>query len=186
MKKTYFSEQLFNYSFFHFHGRYPLIDRVRLAVFRSHTSHRQDGMALHRHPRTNYCFCTYPCSFLQTNLTDHEIKSAFLIIMISAQEQCSLRNHRISTNVYMCQIINPSSLSYPCIITNSQVPRIFHIYIRLYIHIFSYLGTKQTKQGSFYSAIWHPSAIDKPSIDKVPNQSLCFTTTKGIPAIIIF
>ena len=77
------------------------------------------------------CFGSDPYAIVKGNGLRDEVERGLLVIMITAEQQGTLRNAHMASDSDGVQVIDPDILANPYMITNNQPPRVFNGHMRL-------------------------------------------------------
>ena len=79
-----------NFSLFDFQCRISLVYPVSIEVVRGNAACTQHGVGVCGDSLTNDASCAYPRPLLNVDAFDYEVEIAFPIIVVPAEEECSL------------------------------------------------------------------------------------------------
>jgi hypothetical protein len=119
------------------------------------------------HTRTNQPFGTNPHSVFQGNVSYHQIKRGFAVVVVSAQQHSTLRNAAVTSYVHRPQVVNPHTFTQPRIFTDTQVPGVFYIHPGFNHYTAANPGSKQLQQ-HFAPAITGDERHEQKRIAKMP------------------
>ena len=75
-------------------------------------------------------FGSDPYAIVKGNGLRDEVERGFFVIVITAEQQGTLRNAHMASDSDVVQVIDPDILTDPNMITNNQPPRVFNGHTR--------------------------------------------------------
>lgn len=103
-------------------------------------------MTLHRHSGADDSLRSYPGAVFEDYGFYDEVEGGFFIVVVAGEEQGSLGEAAISTDLHGGEVIDPGAFPDPGMVSDLQVPRILNIYGWVDTDSLPYFGSKQTQQ----------------------------------------
>lgn len=130
-----------------------------------------DGIGADRNASEDECPRADPTSLFDSNRTRDEIKRATPIIVAAGAKIGPLRNARMIANFDIRQIVDPSLLANPAMISKDQSPRVLDPHVWFDDNAASDARTKEPQKKALGTTQRKPSTLEDQQADNVPEDA---------------
>ena len=106
------------------HGRIALVHSPRFKIFGRNAAHGKDAVRPTGDPRGDARLGANPDAIFQHNGPSDEVEGGVFVVVVAAEEPCSLRDAHVRADGDLSQVVNPHLLADPAVVANGEFPRV--------------------------------------------------------------